>query len=108
MTADRNGRDPGRDDARSGTPFDRSTRSISTDVVLAVAEAAGTDALSLSPLHRAVDPEALDALFAVGASESTGPTIVFQYEGYEVTVAPGGEIDLSDLSVSGEGAGSTS
>jgi hypothetical protein len=57
---------------------------VSTAVIEAVTEAAGTQAENLPVLNEVVDTDALDALFA--GSETTG-TIQFRYAGCDVTVS---------------------
>lgn len=64
------------------------SRSISTAVVSAVAEATGAEPTELEPLYSVVDPDALEALFRpVGAPSVPSPRRVeFEYCGCEVTV----------------------
>ena len=55
---------------------------LSVLVVRAVAEKEGVNPLELDiPLHDAINPEALDALF-----RSDGSTATFEYYGYTITV----------------------
>lgn len=59
---------------------------VSMAVVEALAEARGVSPLELEPpLFDAVDPEALDQLFAASAGVSEG-RVVFTVDGHEVTV----------------------
>lgn len=60
-------------------------------VVSAVAEAKEVDALELSPLAEAINPEALNDLFTTRV-ESTVGEVSFQYAGYDVTVRGNGEV----------------
>lgn len=80
---------------------DATEGSLSRAVVEAVADREGVDVTAFEPpeydpLYAAVDPEALDAVFAPthgGDSRTTG-TVSFEYEGYSVTVYSDGRIDL--------------
>ncbi|GAB3666333.1 HalOD1 output domain-containing protein [Halopiger thermotolerans] len=73
-------------------------------VVEAVADAEGVSPTELrppeyEPLHAAVDPEALDSLFAdraSGAPRSDG-TVSFRYCGYQVTVAADGSVSVAPV-----------
>jgi hypothetical protein len=62
-------------------PFDADA-TASEAVVAAVADRAGVDRTDLPPLFEAVDPDALDALFA----DRRPGRVAFEYAGYEVTV----------------------
>lgn len=81
-------------DARASTP-------PSEAVVEAVATAEGIALEELcppeyDPLHAAIDPEALDALFAPrrrGVSQREG-TVTFSYCGYEITITSDGTVQL--------------
>ena len=68
---------------------------LSDAVVSAVANVRGEDPTVLAPLHDAVDPEALDALFAERAS-TPEDTVAFRYEGYAVTVSGDGRIVVAE------------
>lgn len=78
-------------------------------VIEAVAEAEGIAPTELNPpdyepLHTAVDPEALDALFAdraSGAPRSDG-TVSFRYCGYRVTVDADCDVSLEALDATDE------
>jgi len=61
---------------------------ISLYIVNCVAEKEHTDPLELPPLYDAVDPDALDDLFASGRQNGTAQSgrIEFQYNGYTVIV----------------------
>jgi hypothetical protein len=63
-------------------------RKVSTAVVEAVAEAEGVTPTEIdTPLHRAIDPEALNRLFGPErASTDAGPHVTFTYTDYEITV----------------------
>ncbi|WP_049925688.1 HalOD1 output domain-containing protein [Halopiger goleimassiliensis] len=73
-------------------------------VIEAVADAEGVSPAELcppayDPLHEAIDPDALDALFedrADGAPRSTG-SVSFPYCGYLVTVEEDGSVTLEPL-----------
>ena len=70
------------------TTYDSARDSLSLAVVAVVAaveECAPTD---LSPLHDAVDTDALERLFDAPSGQLQTPTSTsFRYEGYEVTVS---------------------
>lgn len=69
------------------------SESVSVAVVNAVADARGVDPLNLGPLHDAVDPDALDAIFSsTGATEWTDVQVTFRLDGTEVTVRGTGEV----------------
>lgn len=64
---------------------------VSEAVVAAVATASSTDPAKMAPLADAVDPDALDALFADrydGTPRADGTTR-FPFSGYEVIVTSG-------------------
>jgi len=63
-------------------------RKVSMAVVEAVAEAKGVPPTEIdTPLHRAIDPEALNRLFGPErASTDGGPHVSFTYTDYEITV----------------------
>lgn len=70
-------------------------------VVEAVAAAEGISSVDLQPpeydaLHAAVDPTALDDLFATryDGTPRRGGTVTFEYCGYRVTVDARGEVSL--------------
>ncbi|MFC6765805.1 HalOD1 output domain-containing protein [Natrinema soli] len=79
---------------------------VSIRVVEAVAARDGVDPLELSPpLHDAVDPTALDALFEpTGSGNRTAGTVSFTYRGHRVHVESDGRITLG---TSSEGASET-
>jgi len=62
--------------------------SVSFQIVDCVAKREHTDPLELPPLYDAVDPDALDDLFASGRQNGTAQSgqIEFQYNGYTVVV----------------------
>lgn len=63
--------------------------SITEAVIEAVSFVTGKDSEALSPLHEAVDPDALEALFE---NRDTTGAVVFEYEDLEITVSNTGEI----------------
>ncbi|AEH36408.1 HalOD1 output domain-containing protein [Halopiger xanaduensis] len=67
--------------------------SLTVQLVQAIADAADVDPVDLSPpLYDAVDPEALEALFAPTASGTTRRgRIEFSYAEYRVTVSVDGD-----------------
>lgn len=67
--------------AKSDQP---AARPLPVAIVERVAERGNVDPLDLPPLHDAIDPDALSALFA---TPGKGPdTVTFTYHGYRVTV----------------------
>ncbi|MFP9192183.1 HalOD1 output domain-containing protein [Natronosalvus vescus] len=76
------------------TTWDRSsTNSPVVAVVAEIAAATGTDPLELPPLSSAIDPDALNALFA-SRPITTVQRVTFQYAGYEVVVDGDGDVRL--------------
>jgi hypothetical protein len=63
-------------------------QTVSTAVVEAVAEAEGISPTEMEPpLHRAIDPDALNELFGPERSSPDGEfRVSFTYSGYEITV----------------------
>jgi len=55
----------------------------STAVIEQIAESKGVESVELTPLYRAVDPDALDALF----DDRPGGHVKFMYEGLWVTAS---------------------
>lgn len=69
---------------------------LSQVIIEAVAEAEGISPDQLDrPLHNAIDPDALDALFAE-RTEANG-YVVFDYYGYDITVHPDEQIALEPV-----------
>lgn len=68
-------------------------RQLSHVVIESVAEATDTDPFRLPPLHDAVDPEALNRLFATSGHGglSTDGHVTFRYHGCVVTVHASGQ-----------------
>lgn len=77
------------------TPHVR-TRSPSEAVVEAVADADGVHPSEITPpLYEAIDPEALDGLFAsTHRTDRTDGRLAFAYSGYEVTVHWNGQVSV--------------
>lgn len=77
----------------------RRERSISTTVVVATARASETEPNDLPPLFEAVDPDALDAVFASRGDQPRRRdiTVAFPYAGHEVSVSGNGEICVYEL-----------
>lgn len=67
------------------------TDSVSRAVVSVVADRSGVDPTELPPLHGAVDPEALDSLFA----GDVGGRAEFRYNGFDVVVHGDGRVAVS-------------
>lgn len=76
-------------------------RSLSFEIIAAVAEREGVDPTEVEPpeyeaLYEVLDPEALDALFAPrqNGTERAAGRVEFEYCGYDITVTDGGEVSL--------------
>lgn len=70
-----------------GTRSSENGTRVSTAVLDAVVETAGTDRLDLPPLYDAIDTEALDRIIAsFDAGEDVTEHVTFRYAGYRVTV----------------------
>ncbi|WP_290810590.1 HalOD1 output domain-containing protein [Halovivax sp.] len=82
------------------------TGELGVRIVTEVAAREGVDPAELTPpLHAVVDPEALDALFeptSAGNRPSDG-WVRFTYNGYEVTVAADGAVDVRETSAVRDG-----
>lgn len=73
--------------------------SVSEVVVETVASVSGVDPVELDPLYYAIDPDALDALFAPRPAAGDLPRDVqlsFSYVGLQVTVTAAGRIIVED------------
>ena len=71
------------------------SRPPSQKVVERVADRAGTDTRRLPPLYDAIDPDALDALFSTSLRRPTPKgTVTFRYDGYDVSVASDGSVEV--------------
>ncbi|WP_204366142.1 HalOD1 output domain-containing protein [Halosimplex carlsbadense] len=64
---------------------------ISIDVIETIADATGTDPLTMEPpLYEVVDTDALDALYESGATA----TVEFEYNGHSVVVDGDGTVTV--------------
>ncbi len=74
---------------------------VSTTVVHALADAKDVDPLELDPLYEALDPDALDALFAPtdGSGSARHGKVQFVTNGYEVEVTSTGRVHLTPQAV---------
>ena len=71
---------------------------LSEKIVTSVAETEGIDAADLhDPLYTAVNPDALEALFARPASENGVKHVTFQYHGYEITIDADRTISIASV-----------
>lgn len=84
-----------------GSPMDERTTTFSGEksptlaVVETVASVSGRDPTALPPLYNAVNPDALDALFASSDSRDTSDLRVsFSYNGFDVVVEGGETITV--------------
>lgn len=71
-------------------------REVATEIVIALADRTGLDVDDLPPLYRAIDPDALNAVFADGARADADVAVTFEYAGHRVVVTHEG-FDLSPL-----------
>lgn len=66
---------------------------VSRTIVDAIATCEGTQPSELPPLHRSINPDALNYLFeTTGDDAPTGATLSFSYAGYVVLVMSTGQI----------------
>lgn len=79
-------------------------KSVSFEVIAAVAEREGIDPVELEPpeydaLYDVINPEALDALFATRENGRSRPSgrVEFPFCDYHVVVTSDGDVELSDL-----------
>lgn len=70
--------------------------SPSEGVVLAVSAVANRPPTTLEPLYRSVDTDALDRLFDRRGADAPTIDLVFEYEGYAVTVRGGDVIRVGE------------
>ena len=76
----------------------RSSESVTEAVVAAITEELDADPLEIDPLHDAVDPDALEALFANTASAARRDgEITFESNGCSVTVTATGNVSARAL-----------
>lgn len=93
-------RDSGQADATYG--IESSPDAVPSEaVVAAVAEATDRSPLELDPLIEAVDPDALDSLFARAEAVDSPISLSFVYAGRSVTVTPEG-VQVEDAAADGE------
>ena len=75
--------------------------SPSQAIIEAVADSEGVSVTDIEPptyepLYAAINPEALDRLVSTASGDPLSLRIVFEYEGYEVTVYGTGQVQLTD------------
>lgn len=80
----------------NGDVYEFEVGRVSEAVVDAIADAAGTDPLSIDPIYDAIDPDALEMLFRGTGSEVT---LRFDHEGFSVEVDGHGTIRVGPESV---------
>ncbi|WP_227380349.1 HalOD1 output domain-containing protein [Haladaptatus halobius] len=70
--------------------------SLTERIITTVAEIDGQSVDELEPLYNAINPEALESLFASRADGSSRPDgeVSFQYAGYWVTVSSEGAVEI--------------
>lgn len=82
------------DDGIYRAEYDSSRDQPSLAIVAAIAAAEQRDPSELTPLHYAIDTEALDGLFSSTATKGQRKgCLSFPYEGFEVTVSSEGVIE---------------
>ncbi|WP_222919001.1 HalOD1 output domain-containing protein [Natrinema sp. SYSU A 869] len=72
-------------------------------IIEAIAAHKGIDVTEVEPpaydpLFTVVNPEALNALFHTTAGTASNVVVRLEYEGYEVVVRPGSDVDVRDSS----------
>lgn len=70
--------------------------SIATTIVLSINLLTGDDPTLMLPLHRSVDPDALERHVS-NRFRTRGSSITFDFHGYHVTVGDNGQIDLAPV-----------
>lgn len=75
--------------------YDQSVDTPSEAVVAAVAAMTRTDPMALDPLYSAIDPSALDDLFATSPTNRRRGQIVFRYSGFEIMASTHGVIEVN-------------
>jgi len=77
----------------------QSSRSVSEDIIRTVAAREGTDPVALeTPLFDAIDPDALDALFARASdgAPSAVTSLGFEFAGYRIQVDGDGTVSVEN------------
>ncbi|MDZ7730747.1 MAG: HalOD1 output domain-containing protein [Natrialbaceae archaeon] len=81
---------------------DTNSRSLSYEVIEAVAQQEGIDATDIEPpeyeaLYSVLNPEALDSLFAPREDGSTrgDGQVEFSFCGYDITVSSDGQVEVA-------------
>ena len=79
--------------------------SPSQAIIAAIATEEGIDVTDVEPpeydpLFTVVNPEALDDLFTTTGDGASNVVVHLEYEGYEITVRPGCDIEVRDRSSS--------
>jgi hypothetical protein len=92
-------------DTYRATYANEQIESVSRAVVSVLSEATETDPMELEPIHAAVDPDALDALFqqTMTAGHHGEGHVTFTHEGTEVTVHSYGVIAVRPEATDGGG-----
>lgn len=72
-------------------------------IIEAVAACEGVDVTDVEPpaydpLFTVVNPEALDELFTTTAGTASSVVVRLEYEGYEIVVRDGGDVEVRDRS----------
>ncbi|WP_227357481.1 HalOD1 output domain-containing protein [Haladaptatus salinisoli] len=81
---------------RNGLATTGMSGSLTERIVTIVSEEGGQSVDELKPLYNAIDPDALESLFAPRGDGSSRPDgkISFQYAGYWVTVSSDGAVEV--------------
>ncbi|NHN47557.1 hypothetical protein G9464_08100 [Halostella sp. JP-L12] len=76
----------------------RATESVTEAVVAAIADELDADPLAIDPLHDAVDPDALEALFEnTDTAARRGGEVSFESNGCRITVSATGDVSARAL-----------
>lgn len=75
-----------------------SEASLSYTIITKVAEFKETEAETLQPpLHKTIDPEALDALFIDGPEKDRSGKVSFVYSGCHIVIEKDGQVHVQDV-----------
>ena len=75
--------------------FNWSEWSPAEAVIQTVAIATNREPTAMSPLYDSIGPDALDTLIGGELVEDSGVSVIFSFEGHEVTVKNNGEVTVT-------------
>jgi hypothetical protein len=87
----------------SDHPLTHPSKPFTEQIVAAVATAADCSPRELPPLYEAIDPDALDRLFAptYGGGLRSDGRVIFEYAGYEVVIHSPNDVDVNPTDAAG-------